>query len=437
MDTVRTIGYTRRRESLVALMKILECITMNKILKFRNTGEIMRLFHGVYNDGYAVILCLCAFMSLCLNVLNAGELPKLLMLPTLSVETKSNNNIYNDAVNERSANITMISPGALLRVPAKPQTNVLSLEYHADILSYSVASSTNDTVNHLGALNLKMGRPDKISFSLSDRYNDTSDSPSTELTGRIFRKENTGNASLNIPFTERFSLGLAYSNVIHSYEATDFKATLDRKESEIGTNFNFKVTPKSALLINYARGAINFDSATNTRDSVQNILRAGIETGWTKKNSIAFKTGMLWRQYEQPKENTSSTVHELSLKSQITPKVNTTFGFEKNITESSYSSNRFYKTAAARFSLGYGLTSRINIDLGQRLERNSYDVATTENNVTDNRSDVYWSSQLGFDWRVLSWLNARTFYEHQERNSKFSKFNYTNNIAGLQIRIRP
>ncbi|MFW6134745.1 MAG: hypothetical protein ACOC5R_04140, partial [Elusimicrobiota bacterium] len=263
------------------------------------------------------------------------------IVPKLRINETFDDNIYLEKENIISSYILDLNPSC--KVYFRNRENILSIYWGGNYIFYSEDPDTNnDQQNHLKILGVaKFGRG--LSFSIYDKYYDTSDPAQSELTERADRIENISNGRITYEISPKTSIDASFNFVIHEYDSEDYENFNRHIISRHGI-FKYRAFPKTSLLLRYTNGNIAYDTAAD-KDLIYNQIETGITGELTQKINTVLRGGYQLRDYKtEAMEDFEAPVVTLDLNYQASTKTKLNLQGGYAIKESIYKTNNHYKS---------------------------------------------------------------------------------------------
>lgn len=276
-----------------------------------------------------------------------------------------------------------------------------------------------------------------IYSKLNEFYLETLSPASGEEAGVVERTQNTAGLNLGYKSSDRFNIGLGYTNVLHDYKL-DVYNDLDRMEQAVGPVVYFKVFNKTSLLIDYKYGMINYKSARNglSIDSNEHNIMAGITGKVTSKLTYELKAGMESRKYKDSSlDGFSTPIAGVSLIAHPSSMWGIDLKFLRRAYESNWGQNYYFYQNKTDLGINWYPTSKITATIGTGYEFNQYntEVLNTETGEMAKRTDGILSAGLNLFYDIQKWLKMGAGYSLRSRNSNFNIWDYSENRISFGI----
>ncbi len=350
--------------------------------------------------------------------------------PSFQITEQYDDNIYLDSSGTDDF-VTTLTPGVALEWPFRD--NILKVEYHVDVIKYQDQTS-QDANNHYLASKLDINWRD-VSFYIKEEFKHVYERPSREDVSRVKRDDNLTGISTKIDL-QRFDLELGYQNFNRNYKAGPSYERFDRTEDIYSIILSHKTFPKTSLLMEYDFGQVRYDQADNP-DSDYNQLLVGAKGKLTPKSTATIKVGYQARDYTREGESDyQSGVIYADIVEQFTERDALKIEFLRSPYESTYAPNNFYKIERIAATFDHYFNKKIMGFLLGDYQINAYPRETTEGAETAKRKDKYWSLGGGLRYYFRKWATLTLSYEHIERDSNLSIFDYRENLVTLTAKAQ-
>lgn len=231
--------------------------------------------------------------------------------PSLKFETRHDDNIFLSPTNRSADQILVLTPA--VRLDMRRANNTFSLRMSTTLTQYQKSRADNYTSYNIGALaNLDLGT--RLRANLSADFLDSVDPRGStnnpllstpdhyrQIQGRGIFSYGAREAKGRIDF----ELGQLRRNYTNNRSVT---AAEDRTAGDIGATFNWRIGPKTTLLIQGRHTRIDYLLASSTLGSAENALLAGAIWDATAKTRVAFRMGMVKKDFDDAAHASSRTV---------------------------------------------------------------------------------------------------------------------------------
>jgi Putative beta-barrel porin 2 len=355
--------------------------------------------------------------------------PGLRLTPFLSQRVEYETNVFQVPSGEQDDVIFWTIPGFVLDYSFGPHT--VSAAYRAEILNYLDLTSQN-TVHHIGVGQLRLEFPRTL-VTLRDDYIQTSEPPTSELTGKIDSITNILAPAVEYRVTERLAVGLNPSWTWVDYGPP--AGELDRNEYLVGPSVFWKFWPTADVVLNYSYGEKIFDDSE--RDVTRHIATVGLRGDVTAKLSSSFRIGV---EHREPKgsglEDFTGLIMGGDFVYKPTDRTTITLVLDRSPQESVFGTNLFYISTVAALAVRQQLTPKLAVTLRGAGGENDYSEKETVNGKTAFRNDTLLGGTAGVEYAFREWLRLSLQYAYARRDSNFSAFDYTDHKVSGAITVQ-
>jgi hypothetical protein len=383
--------------------------------------------------GSAVVVAVAVLLAFAapVSALDLSEwVPGLRLSPFVSQRFEYETNVFQTPNDEEDDFVSKTIPGFVLDYVAGPHS--VSLGYRAEILRYFTIED-QDTVHHIGAFQLRLDFPRTL-LTLRDDYTQTSDPPSSELTGRIESITNVLAPAVEYRFTPRISTELRYGWTTVDFNQDDLN-DLDRQEHLFGLTAFWKFLPRADVGLGYSYGLASFDTASD-RDYYRNTVNLNLRGDVTPKLSSTLRFGYEWRVGERRSDaDFTSWVMGGGLGYRATEALTLNLTVDRSSQESTFEDSAIYVTTGASLSAAY---QRGKLALSGRLGGgyNDYPTKQTVGTKTDWREDVFYGAGVGADYDIQPWLRVGLEYLFTGRDSNFQDFDFADHRVAIKATLQ-
>lgn len=377
--------------------------------------------------------------ALMLTAANAGAVQNikfgtLEIKPLVSVQQGYDSNIYLAKNARKSAHINRSGLGVELVNKVGSRLDLRG-GYTAEFLSYSRAADINNATHHVASLGASARLPRDVDVTLDDKYLQTTDQATSELTARALRVQNTAGVKVEAPIRGKFGFNLAAQHTYHNYLATA-NNLLDRQEMLAGGDVTYRVQPKTRLLLGYRYGTMAYKLASAEKgDSFYNNVHLGLTGNIAPKLTGTVKAVVQFRRYEerlnQAANRTTTGGYDAQLVWKPAELTDVKFYGARGNIETTYGDNRFYTSTVGDLALSREVR-KIKAGLGCTYETIAFPEKTAA--TGKKRLDTNTSMRLTAEYNVRKWLKAGAGYTYRIRASNEKAFDYNDNIVSLSLK---
>lgn len=355
--------------------------------------------------------------------------------PFLSTQENYDSNIYLTRDEAKSALINRSILGVNL-VENLGSRYDLKGGYSMELLGYSRETEINNAVHHNADLGFKGNMPKGITVTVDDKWKQTTDQATSQETQRALRVENTANFVFNAPLRGKFGFAVAAQHVYNNYLDAAYGA-LDREETQVGADVEYKWQPKTKLFLSYRHGMLNYQ-AGYTNDATYDNVEVGATGSIAPKVQGTVKAGMQMRKYDESVNNAKDDADTAQYSAQAVwkpvEKTDVTLYAKRGNVETNYGDARFYTSTLTDLSVSR-MVRKFKVTVGLSYEDVRYsDKNNTLSAADKKRNDENANARLGVDYNIQKWLTANFGYSYKDRSSNFDQFEYKDNIVSLGLK---
>ncbi len=363
--------------------------------------------------------------------LDLGQwVPGLRLSPFLSERVEYESNVFQVPSGSQHDVIFKTIPGFLLDYLSGPYS--LSVGYRAEILNY-VELTGQDTVHNIAVGQFRVDLP-RLTVNVRDDFVQTTDPPTSELTGPIKSTTNTLAPDAEYRLADRFSAGLNAS-----WTHVDFQQSvdeLDRDEYLFGASLFWKFRPRADVRLNYSYSFKDF-SVQSERNVTLNIVTVGLRGELTPRLTSTFRIGYESR---EPNESGLKGFHGLVLGGdwvyRATDRTTISLLTDRSPQESIFLDNFFYVSTTASLVLQQQFGPKLVANLRVTGGKNDYPVQTTFDGQTKFRHDTIFAWGAGVNYDIRPWLRVGAEYSHTRRDSNYNFFDFADDKAVVKVTLQ-
>ncbi len=380
------------------------------------------LFCGIFNTVYGI------------GYIHYGRLE---LHPNFGTRGLYTSNLNQTADNPQAGFLTENKLGLGLFWPG--DVHLIHLDYGLNLFTFPKVEGIDKTFYPKNSADLlfELNFPGGIYSKLNEFYLETLSPASGEEAGVVERSQNTAGLNLGYRSSDRFNIGLGYTNVIYDYKE-DVYNDLDRMEQGVGPVVYLKIFNKTSLLLDYKYGIISYKYLRDglSRDSNQHDLLIGITGKLTSKLTYELKGGVESRKYKESSlEGFSTPVAGISLIAHPSSMWGIDLKFIRRAYESNWGQNYYFYQNKTDLGINWYPTSKITASVGTGYEFNQYNTEelNTETGEMAKRTDGVLSLGLNLFYDIQKWLKMGAGYSLRSRNSNFNIWDYTENRISFGI----
>ena len=386
------------------------------------------------------------------------------LIPRFSVSQIYEDNIYLDNTNEKSDNLTTVSPGINMTISSLNRT--LSIDYAPTWVWYDKYDQ-NDTVRHSGTLTLAQELTEHLRFDLTDTYlkseeplEETEEVEGVRTTRNTYQR-NTGRASVSYQFGPENALTLGYE---HSLLENEDVTLDDGTTQNLFTTLTHWFNVKNGLELNsqftradfsrddafiagddyrghatgiryihrftpYTRGSTRYNLTTrnfegDTEDYKVHEGALGFEHSFSPDLSLSLEGGVFTPKNERSEDETGYS-YDASLVKGF-KRGSFTIGGRGGWDEAYLEAERrgFTKYWSANTRLEYQLMERLDSYAGGSFRRDRN---------TENREWETWRGNCGLRLEFLRWFSLSLDYSYAQRDDDVDTEDYRGNTVMLTL----
>ncbi|HAU89970.1 MAG TPA: hypothetical protein DCW72_07035 [Elusimicrobia bacterium] len=355
--------------------------------------------------------------------------------PFLSTQESYDSNIYLTKDEAKSALINRSVIGVNL-VENLGSRYDLKGGYNMELLGYSRETEINNAAHHNADLGFKGNMPKGITVTVDDKWKQTTDQATSQTVERALRVENTMGFNLNAPIRGKFGFSLVAQHVYNNYLDTTYGA-LDREETQVGANLEYKWQPKTKFFLAYRHGILNYQTGY-TNDATFDNVEVGATGQIAPKVQGTVTAGAQMRKYDDnlndAKEDANTAQYSAQAIWKPVEKTDVTLFAKRGNVETNYGDARFYTSTLTDLSVSR-MVRKFKVTLGLSYEDVRYSDKNNTLSATElKRNDENASARLLVDYNIQKWLVANFGYSYKDRSSNFDQFEYKDNVVSLGLK---
>ncbi|MDD2806240.1 MAG: DUF5777 family beta-barrel protein [Elusimicrobiales bacterium] len=354
--------------------------------------------------------------------------------PFVSMQETYDSNIYLTQTERKSAMINRSGLGVNLMEKLGSRYD-LKGGYNMELLGYSRATETNNAVHHGADLGFTGRMPKNITVTVEDKWKQTTDQATTELTERAKRVENTVSLNVNSPLQGKFGFSVAAQHVYNNYVSNN--PTLDREETQVGFDLDYKWQPKTKLFLSYRHGILNYQTGF-TNDANFDNVEVGATGQIAPKVQGTVKAGMQARKYDEDLNDAKNTATTAQYSAQAmwkpVEKTDVVLLAKRGNVETNYGDARYYTSTLTDLTITREVR-KVKVGLGLNYEDVRYSDKNSTLSATDKkRADENASVRVTAEYNIQKWLKADFAFIYKDRSSNFDNFEYKDNTLALGLK---
>ena len=350
--------------------------------------------------------------------------------PFVSTQESYDSNIYLTNTQRKSAMINRSGLGVNLG-----SRYDLKGGYNMELLGYSRETQVNNAVHHNADLGFTGRMPKSITVTVEDKWKQTTDQATSQIVERALRMENTLGLNINAPIQGKFGFAVAAQHVYNNYLSNN--PTLDREESQVGFDLDYKWQPKTKLFLSYRHGILNYQTGF-TNDANFDNIEVGATGQIAPKVQGTVKAGMQSRKYDEDlndaKNNSTTAQYSAQAKWMPMEKTDVVLLAKRGNVETNYGDARYYLSTLTDLTITREVR-KVKVGLGLNYEDVRYSDKNNTLLATDKkRLDENASVRVTAEYNIQKWLKADFAFTYKDRSSNFDAFEYKDNILALGLK---
>lgn len=347
--------------------------------------------------------------------------------PSVRLETRYDDNIHLSPTKRTADQILVLIPA--LRLESRQGANTYALRMSTSIGQYQSNTADNTATYNLNAMaDFDLGT--RLRANLSGDYIDGADprgstnNAVSSTPDRYHQVQGRGIFSYGARDAQGridFELGRRQRDYYNNRGTT---AANDHAVSDAGATFNWRLGPKTTLLVQGKHSTINYKLPTSTLGSVENALLAGATWQATAKTRGTFRIGVVNKDFDDPTRAGSSSLSWLGevVWSPLTySHVNLNFRRAPAETTGGVGDYIDNTTTGARWT--HDWNSRFTTDASASYLADAYQGLTR----TDNTQNYAFRAT----YKMRRWLSFGGDYAYSVRRSSDTNFDYQRNVFML------
>ena len=342
----------------------------------------------------------------------------------LDTEEQHSNNFYRRDKEEISVYTTIIKPGITARTWTDRSSVFFAysptFNYYSDD-SDGVDASDDDFIGHDLSLMAETTFYDRLKLSLTERLRKTREPGAYDilLAGEADREKYTVNQVspfLTYDFAEKFTAILGYQ-----YQTYDYEDSEDSTEHRGYFTLRYHFDDRNSLEVEEQYWTMRYDDLADYdssqtkliyRRELSDFFRYEIGAGYHDRKFESGATGV---------EDYDDFIYRLALTGESD--VSKIFlGYRKNLNDFSKGS-WYFEAHRVTLNVEHTFIQKLIFTLATYYQMNDYETAIPP--YTEVREDEIWDGFLGIRYRIRDWLSAGISFEHTDRDSNISEWNYT------------
>jgi len=363
----------------------------------------------------------------------------LIMHAAYKQKVEYDDNIYLDENDTKSDTIIIMNPSIGLELPIDDHS--ISLDYDAGIYMFSDYQK-EDHVDHVvrGRIELNVGN---YQLSFQDDYKNFAHRSGSENTGRIKQQNNYMRVGFRANFNQ-IDFDASYTFGVEDYLTNDalYQSMTyndkDRVENVFGSQIKYRFRPRTAVIFESRLGFISYESNLSS-DSYFSETFVGLDGELYRNLTAEIKGGARYQNYYESdltsSNNFAGFVAKGYIKYEVTNDDWVRLDTERAVYESTYDNINYYETNFINLSYIHWFTNKVSLKFYGFYQLNLYPSRTLVDGVWAKRYDNFYAGGLIFRYDVREWLSIQMKYKYLQRESRFSDFDYSDNVLSVEATV--
>lgn len=359
-------------------------------------------------------------------------------IPTLAVEARQDDNIYNASVGEVSSTALMISP--MFNLVAQDRQNVYAIRYGIRAGLYE--ESNNNFVDHTFGVNGHIEPTDRFRFDLGVGYSLLHDDLGTK------RTEGTSTATLNTmdpdeykqtginggfeygakEATGQIALTAGYNQ--SRYDTAAAKAQYDMDTLNTQLEFRYRVAPKTKAILDLEYNDGDYDSQATSLVSDYTERNALLGVTWESTANTTGKLRVGEGKRKNPKGTISKPIWDLGVQWSPRDRDQVTFNTMQRFQDGNGGATMESTTYSAGWS--HDWLPRLQSSLNASWTKDSYQKSAT---LPTGRDDDTMKYGAALNYQMRRWLVLGTGVSLKDRSSSLAGFDLDRTVFSLNAQI--
>ncbi|MEK7746170.1 MAG: outer membrane beta-barrel protein, partial [Elusimicrobiota bacterium] len=316
--------------------------------------------------------------------------------------------------------------------------HAMDASYDARAVNYSQQPSANNAVHQGVQVGYAYTGLRGVTGGVTEKYLSTVDPAFSETVTREQRFQNNVGFTLDIARSRLFVYTVEAEDAYHKYLNPSLASSLNRHEVSAGLKAGLLVGPKTTTYLSYRRGLIHY-SAGKQSHSKSHQFGLGIKGKLAPRVSGTAEAGLLYRLYDAAPVPGDRVVRNLvtsiALAYSATSRVQLKLRLNRDMNETTFSTNRYYTSAGARVEAGYAYR-RLALNAHGQFQVDRYPETVTISALTANRRDDLYGGGLSLDYKMRPWMSTGLAYTRMQRHSIFfDQYNYKDDKTSFSLRL--
>lgn len=370
------------------------------------------------------------------------EVEPITMHAAFTTQVQFDTNVFLEDKDEKFDVITTLNPSVGLDLPVGDNYFAVDYDFAAYIFGvHDDHSYVDHRVRGVGVINWT-----DYQINIADVYRYFSDRAGSEDTNRVKRQNNYLRAGLAATGFEQLDFEAGYTFGVENFISGDTLYTAPNGETLTYHDKNrlinvfdllasYRFLPKTSLLVESYVGWLTYDSSKSSNSWFTESM-VGLRGDLSEDFTSDLKAGIRYQQYDSSDLTDSNNFIGPVITGTVTYKrtKNDIFDLrlERSIYESTFYNMNYYNINHAGLRYTHFFNNKISGDLFGYYQLNLYPSQATVDGVTDKRYDHLFGGGIGVRYDVKKWLSVEADYEYRQRESRFSTFDYIDNLFTIR-----
>jgi len=354
--------------------------------------------------------------------------------PSFAYKGEYDDNVFRTQFDKRTDYINYFTPGIMIE--ATPGRHDFKAGAKMDILRYS--NHNNLDTERYNAFFKGVMKFNKLELRGFEEFRRTDDFPTTEVTQRILRNENTMSGGFDYDMAQVWGLGFDVTWDYFDYlnNSQGDLNYLDRNVYTYATNLYYRISAKPRAFVEYDFVDEQFRH-DETRDSTRHRGFVGVRGDLSDRFSLSAKAGWEYVDFKSTYDSFGTPVAAVEATYKPSDRLQIAFLLARKLEVSTVASNAVYGNYTSTLLMTYGLTPKITLIPRGYFGYDDYREATVNPSKsslpTEKRYDFNYGAGLGIRYEVLKWLRLDANYDFTRRDSNFNTSDYDDNRVNFSV----
>ncbi len=270
-------------------------------------------------------------------------------------------------------------------------------------------------------------------------YKQFSSRAGSEDTNRVRQQNNDLNVILSgeynrLQYEVEYDMGVeAYISKDLIYQNLAYKDK-DRVTNEITGRVKYRFLPKTSVVFEQSLGFLNYYSPLSSSSYYVETM-AGLEGKLKEKLLIKLKAGLRYQDYDHADLSTSKDFMGLVVRGgvnyNITERDMLDLSLERGVYESTYDNINYYTLNFIGLQYSHKFTRKLMGILSGAYQFNQYPSQTYMEGLWATRYDHFFRAGCALRYDLKDWIAFEAKYDYNQRESRFSTFDYVDHLFTL------